>query len=615
MRAPVLFRALCLLLLAGCGRAPEPGPQPVDTAEARLRRGLVSVSADESPGYVLDWQPPVVSIESDRAAHARAAQALAAGQLYQDERSAIPIYLALRARDPADAQARAGLERALAALLAEGQNRLQDFEVGDAELAPVREIAAVARSVAPDLPATLDFLARVDAADRLLALTEHGEHELAAGRLGVHELGALTAFREVLRNRPQDARARRGIDAVQAAVLERAEAAAAADDFMAAARHLQDAAAVRPGSPAAVAQASRRVELQREKRVARLNAEAARLLVDPDAHGALRQVQARIDRMRAVALPGDRRIRILQARLALAARYGRFLPGQRFRDAMPDGTSGPQLVVVPAGRFLMGAPKGEKGATKAEQPQHAVVFRRGFAMAQTETTVGEYARFVAASGYRTRAERRGHAVVYDERSGNFVLRNGIDWRRDYAGRPAAANLPVLHLNVGDAEAYAQWLSARTGHRYRLPHEAEFEYALRAGTQARYAWGEHPPRRGSGNYTGAHDRSPSGRRWGNAFPGYGDGHWGPAPVGRFRANRFGLHDLDGNLSEWTTDCWHQGYRRAPGDGGPWYNPGCRNRVVRGGSWSSAPVQIRAAWRMSQAHDVANARTGFRLVREI
>ena len=77
MRAPVLFRALCLLLLAGCGRAPEPGPQPVDTAEARLRRGLVSVSADESPGYVLDWQPPVVSIESDRAAHARAAQALA----------------------------------------------------------------------------------------------------------------------------------------------------------------------------------------------------------------------------------------------------------------------------------------------------------------------------------------------------------------------------------------------------------------------------------------------------------------------------------------------------------------------------------------------------------
>ena len=100
-----------------------------------------------------------------------------------------------------------------------------------------------------------------------------------------------------------------------------------------------------------------------------------------------------------------------------------------------------------------------------------------------------------------------------------------------------------------------------------------------------------------------------------FAGYADGYWGPAPAGRFPGNAFGLHDLSGNVSEWVADCWHEGYRRAPADGQPWVNPGCRQRVIRGGAWLAAPAQVRAAWRLSTDGDTTNARVGFRLVREL
>ena len=97
--------------------------------------------------------------------------------------------------------------------------------------------------------------------------------------------------------------------------------------------------------------------------------------------------------------------------------------------------------------------------------------------------------------------------------------------------------------------------------------------------------------------------------------YGDGWWGPAPVGTLAANGFGLHDIAGNVSEWVADCWHAGYRRAPANGSAWVNPGCRDRMYRGGSWASAPAQVRSAWRASGGTDVTNARVGFRVVRQL
>ena len=223
--------------------------------------------------------------------------------------------------------------------------------------------------------------------------------------------------------------------------------------------------------------------------------------------------------------------------------------------------------------------------------------------------------FVTASGYRTTATRRGYSMVYEHRNGNFVRRNGIDWRHDYEGGLAGEDVPVLHVSARDGDAYAEWLSNQSGHRYHLPSEAQFEYALRAGGTGRYPWGDGAPPAGAGNLTGADDRSPGGRSWHNAFPGYADGYWGVAPVGRFVANAYGLHDLAGNVSEWVADCWHDGYRRAPADGDAWLNPGCRERVMRGGAWASAPEQTRSAWRAPTRVDTTNARLGFRVAREL
>ena len=609
--APPLL--LLALLLAACGGDDAPPAPEAGSIEARLRRGLVSISGDETPQYPLNWNAPRPDADAPLLELRRhAATALKAGHLYEDAEAAIPLYLAILEREPADEAAHTGLDAARIALHGQGESALDAAHV---DLARAHAIAAVARTLSPDAPETQAYLAKVDAADRLQALLEHGETELAAGRLGEDGIGAATAFREVLRNRPGDARALQGMAAIQRVMIERAMHAVTVDDFDAANTWLDDAAKLHPADASPIAGARHRLALRREARVARVYADTLRKLETPGAFGALKAAAGDIDHLRAIARPGDRRIAIAEAKLQQATRYGTHRPGQRFSDALKAGGQGPEMAVIPHGAFMMGAPEKEAGSSKAEWPQHRVTFQRGFAMARTEVTVAQFARFAESTGHATRAQRRGYSVVYDERSGNFVLRNDITWKNDYVGRAARPDMPVLHVDVRDAEAYAEWLSAQTGQPYRLPHEAEFEYALRAGGQTRYPWGDGKPPRGAGNLTGSLDRSPGGRRWGNAFVGYGDGCWGPAPVGRDKVNAFGLHGMAGNVGEWTVDCWHQGYRRAPADGGAWSNPGCRSRVVRGGTWSSAPAQARSAWRMAQAHDVTNARTGFRVVRDL
>jgi formylglycine-generating enzyme required for sulfatase activity len=271
--------------------------------------------------------------------------------------------------------------------------------------------------------------------------------------------------------------------------------------------------------------------------------------------------------------------------------------------------------VVPHGAFRMGSEESESGSNANERPAHTVRFDRGFAMSRTEVTVGQFRQFIETSGYKTTATRRGFSLAYDELSGNFVRRSRVDWSSAYDGSRAADELPVVHVSARDADAYAAWLGTRSGQHYHVASEAEFEYALRAGGRTRYPWGNAAPPKGFANLTGALDRSPSGRNWANAFPAYGDGYWGPAPVGRFAPNAFGLHDLAGNVSEWVADCWHDGYRRAPANGGAWINPGCRTRVVRGGAWASAPEQARSAWRAPVGLETTNARIGFRVVRDL
>lgn len=615
----MLLRMLALACLLGaCARE-----QPADGKAASAGDG--AATPPSTPSVVVGedrplpgWRAPVVEVDeaSREALLAEAARALEEGRLFGGERDAIPLYLALRGQDPDDPRAAAGLESALAALLSQGAAALEGDDSDPERMQRAREIAAVARTVGPGREDVLAYLEQVDRNDEVHALNEAGERELAAGRVGEDDAqaGAIAHFRAALERDPDSVRASRGLDDAEAALVARAVEAARAADFDEASRWLDAAAAVKAGEVSPAITAGRiRVAGERGAHVRRLRDLGIAAVTSPDG---LAQARRHLDELLQIAEPGDPAATELRERIDLAAHYGLYRPGQSFTDGMRGGGRGPVMVVVPHGGYTMGAGPREADASDAERPQHYVRFDRGFALARTEATIGQFRRFVEATGHQTRAERRGYSTVYDERRGNLVRRSGVDWRHDYTGAPAADDLPVLHVSARDAEAYVQWLSEQTGQSYRLPSEAEFEYALRAGSERRFPWGDaDTPPANAGNFTGARDRSPGGRDWRNAFPGYGDGHWGPAPVASFSANAFGLHDMAGNVSEWVADCWHDSYRRAPADGGAWVNPGCRTRVLRGGSWASSPAQTRSAWRLSADADTTNARLGFRVARGI
>lgn len=618
MQKRVAHAVLIALLAVACSRSPPEVAAVARVAPAEKAAPQpapqVTIGGEGASESVARWHPPAVALEPAGIPEARrrAAQALKEGRLFEQAGDAIPLYLAIRALAPDDPAARAGLRTALQRLLAQGDGLLAGDEYRDEALEQARRLAMVALALSPQDARVRALLGRVETAQRVLAFNRAGEDDLRAGRLGEDGNGALDNFREALRLGPDDARARQGLAAVESGLIRRAEQAAEAADFGAAQRWLELAGTVRAASPA-LADARLRVAGIREAQVGALHDGGLRDLTTPAGLKAAREKLAEALR---IAAPGDALVADLRRRVELAIHYGSFRPGQVFTDAMQNGGRGPQMVVVPHGAFTMGASEGDPAATDAERPAHYVRFERGFAMSITEVTVAEFRVFVEQAGARPRATRRGHSVVYDERSGNFIRRSGVDWQSGYNGARAAPNSPVMHVSVRDAEAYAAWLSQQTGRHYRLPTEAEFEYVLRAGGSGRYPWGDvGTPPPDSGNLTGGNDVSPGGRHWNNAFVGYGDGFWGPAPVASFRANPWGLHDLAGNLSEWVADCWHSNYRRAPADGAAWFNPGCRQRLVRGGSWANSPQQTRASWRLSQDSDTTSARIGFRLVRGI
>ncbi len=609
LRGTIVASLMVLGVLAGCGR------MDADSAADAPGDGSVTISGDDVIVAELNWTPPLPRIEPDAVddARARADAALRDDDLYATAESAIPLYLALSAVEGQERAAATGLRQARARVLVLGRMALDEADTGDsiAGLRAAHAFAAVARYLAADDADVIAYLERVDASDRLWELNRNAERALQAGDLGEAGGGALAGFRAAAALRPGQPRALQGMAAVESAMIRRAEDAAAEGDFPLATQWLAHAAEIRPGF-ATVPDAERRIERMRATRIRQLRDAGVAAL--PKINGVV-QARERLAEILTIARPGDPVALDLRERIDRAVHYGDFRPGQVFTDALEGGARGPQMVVLPHGGFMMGALPGDDDADDNEKPRHPVRFERGFAMGVREVTVGEFRRFVDATGYQSRAVRRGFSMAYDERTGNFLRRSNVDWRSDYAGRPAGDTLPVLHVSAKDAQAYVDWLSAQSGRRYRLPSEAEFEYAFRNGSSERYPWGEGTPPEGSGNMTGALDRSPSGRTWGNAFPGYGDGYWGPAPVGSFQPNTWGVHDLAGNVSEWMADCWHATYRRAPGDGSAWVNPGCRDQVIRGGSWASSPAQTRASWRALAQVDTTNARIGFRVVRDL
>ncbi|MFC5510163.1 formylglycine-generating enzyme family protein, partial [Massilia jejuensis] len=265
------------------------------------------------------------------------------------------------------------------------------------------------------------------------------------------------------------------------------------------------------------------------------------------------------------------------------------------RDRFVDGEgAGPELVVLRAGRFQMGSPEHERKIAMAsgaqenwlarETPQHWVGIERPFAIGRYPVTVGEWRVFAEATGWLPGAE--------------------VDWAAP--GFPQTDLHPVVGVTWHDARRYVDWLSDRTGRRYRLPSEAEWEYACRAGTKTAFSFGDAIDTR-LANYDGNFT-------W-NGGP-RGEYRRGTTPVTQFAPNPWGLHDMHGNVWEWVQDVMHDSYAGAPVDGSAWEEGGERaRRILRGGSWLYNPRYLRSALRNGFSAVMANDIVGFRVVREL
>jgi formylglycine-generating enzyme required for sulfatase activity len=268
-----------------------------------------------------------------------------------------------------------------------------------------------------------------------------------------------------------------------------------------------------------------------------------------------------------------------------AAPEGAHKPGDTFRDC----ADCPEMVVVPAGSFTMGSPAGEKDREPDEGPQRRVTIAKPFAVGKFEVTKAQFEAFVRETGHDA-----GN-ICYTYEGGKWKERSGRSWRNP--GYSQGVDHPVACVNWDDAKAYVAWLSRKTGKAYRLLSEAEWEYAARAGTTTRFSCGD---------ADGCLDRV------GWSFSNSGSrAH----PVGRKTANAFGLHDMHGNVWEWTEDCWNGSYAGAPSDGSAWTRGVCSQRVLRGGSWVTNPRYLRSAVRnrYSSGHRIDN--DGFRVARTL
>jgi len=238
-------------------------------------------------------------------------------------------------------------------------------------------------------------------------------------------------------------------------------------------------------------------------------------------------------------------------------------PGTVFRDC-PDC---PEMVVIPAGEFEMGNAQSER---PEEKPVVKVRIAKPFALSKTEVSFDDWEICVQANRCPSPDDHK--------------------W-----GRGAQ---PVIKISWQEAVNYAIFLSEKTGKRYRLPSEAEWEYAARGGTKTPFWWGSEPG-----------TRMANCRNCGTEF------HHRASPVATFAANPFGLHDMNGNLAEWTLDCWVENHQGAKTDGSPRDAAGCDKRTIRSGSWYYIAKIMSSAYRTSFLAAHSSYQIGIRLLREL
>jgi len=269
----------------------------------------------------------------------------------------------------------------------------------------------------------------------------------------------------------------------------------------------------------------------------------------------------------------------------------------------------PTMVVIKPGQFQMGSADGDAD----EQPVHAVTIPKPFAISRCEITVGQFRQFVEDAHYQTTAEKSGKGCnIWNVERKEAEQLPDRNWKNP--GFKQSDDHPVVCVSWDDAQAYVKWLSHRTGAAYRLPTEAEWEYAARAGTAtARYY--QDDLQCDYANGLGQEGKSIADSGW--VLAECSDDHVYTAPVASYAENHFGLFDMLGNVWEWTQDCRHGNYNNGPGDGSAWLEKDsgdCGRRVVRGGSWIDRPQFVRSAVRDWGNSGAANGGLGFRIARD-
>jgi formylglycine-generating enzyme required for sulfatase activity len=255
-------------------------------------------------------------------------------------------------------------------------------------------------------------------------------------------------------------------------------------------------------------------------------------------------------------------------------------PGQGFRDC----ADCPEMVVVAAGQYGMGSPASESGRGYDEGPQHKVAINAAFAMSRYEITFDQWDLCFAEGGCASRSSDRG-------------------WGR---GRR-----PVINVSWNDASSYIQWLNKKSGQKYRLPSEAEWEFAARGGSPEANPWRNDSSQ--ACRYSNGPDLVTRDKYAETVAADCRDGHAETAPVGSYAANEFGLNDMLGNVWEWTADCYQDSYAGTPADGSANSTGDCSTRTLRGGGWNGNAYDLRVANRLKNPSGSRLFVAGFRVVR--